>query len=161
MCEIALRMKPNPAAPVSFKYQYGKLLPLQGVMEEDELCCPKLLDAHGERCLIVIKNGRTTDVTIGRATGAKSFVRECFPDGTQLTSIEWAILPYDQKSGAFSAPGDSGAIIVDGNGRIGGLLIGGAGSSEGNDITYASPFYWLLQRIRARFPNADLYQPTA
>ena len=119
MCEIALRMKPNPAAPVSFKYQYGKLLPLQGVMEEDELCCPKLLDAHGERCLIVIKNGCTTDVTIGRATGAKSFVREYFPDGTQLTSIEWAILPYGQKSGAFSAPGDSGAIIVDSNVRIG------------------------------------------
>ena len=96
-------------------------------------------------------------MTIGRATGINSFVREYFPDGTQRTSKEWAILPYDHKSGAFSAPGDSGAIIVDGNGRIAGLLTGGAGLTEATDVTYASPFYWLLQRIQNHFPNAHLY----
>lgn len=89
--------------------------------------------------------------------GINSFVREYFPDGTQRTSKEWAILPYDHKSGAFSAPGDSGAIIVDGNGRIAGLLTGGAGLTEATDVTYASPFYWLLQRIQNHFPNAHLY----
>jgi hypothetical protein len=75
--------------------------------------------------------------------------------------MQWAILPYDHKSGAFSAPGDSGAVIVDDKGRIGGLLTGGAGQRESTDVTYASPFYWLLQRIKSHFPNAHPYQRTA
>jgi hypothetical protein len=154
-------MCPDPVSPTSFKYPSNRLLPLQGIIEEDELHRPQMLDADGEQCLIVIKNGCTTGVTIGRATGVKSFVREYFPDGAQETSMEWAILPYDHKSGAFSAPGDSGAVVVDDKGRIGGLLIGGAGQTESTDVTYASPFYWLLQRIQTRFPNAHLYQPTA
>ncbi|KAF8549223.1 hypothetical protein OG21DRAFT_1556983 [Imleria badia] len=160
---FTLRMYPDRTAPTFFKYPFDRLLPLQGVIEEDELLRPQMLDADGERCLIVIKSGCTTGVTIGRATGAKSFVREYFPDGTQETSVEWAILPYDQKSGAFSASGDSGAIIVDDKGRIGGLLTGGAGKMEDAgkmevaDVTYASPFYWLLQRIQTHFPNTHLY----
>lgn len=152
------RMYSDPAAPTSFKYPRNRLLPLRGVIEEDEMCFPNMHDADGEQCLIVIKNGCTTGVTIGRATGIKSFVREHFPDGTQKTSKEWAILAYDHESGAFSAPGDSGAIIVDGKGRIGGLLTGGTGQTAATDVTYASPFYWLLQRIQNHFPNAHLYQ---
>jgi hypothetical protein len=75
-------------------------------------------------------------------------MREYFSDGTNQTSIEWAILPYDHKSGVFSAAGDSGSIIADTYGRIGGLLTGGAGNAEPTDITYATPFFWLLQRSR-------------
>jgi hypothetical protein len=153
-------MYPDHATP-TFKYPLDRHLPLQGVIEEDELRRPQTLDKDGGRHLNVIKSGCATGVTIGRATGAKSFVREYFPDGTHETSKEWAILPYDHKSGAFSAPGDSGAIIVDSKGRVGGLLTGGAGNAESTDITYATPFYWLLQRIQTHFPNAHLYQPTA
>ena len=84
-------------------------------------------------------------------------MREYFDDGTNQTSIEWAILPYDHKSGVFSAVGDSGSIIADTYGRIGGLLTGGAGNAEATDITYPTPFFWLLQRIKANgFPNAHL-----
>ena len=149
----------------SIKYPIDRLLPLQGVIEEDELRLPQMRDDDEEPSLHVTKSGCATGVTIGRATGAKSFVREYFPDGTHQTSMEWAILPYDQKSRAFSAPGDSGAIIVDCKGRIGGLLTGGTGKTEEDpdttDITYATPFYWLLQRIQTRFSNAHLYEPTA
>ena len=38
-----------------------------------------------------------------------------------------AIYPYSQQDGAFSAPGDSGSVVADGNGRIIGILTGGAG----------------------------------
>ena len=75
--------------------------------------------------------------------------------------MEWAILPYD-KSDVFSAHGDSGAIIFDGQGRIGGVLTGGAGKTDSTDVTYATPFYWLFdERIKAHFPNAYLYPVTA
>ncbi|KAK0193406.1 hypothetical protein F5146DRAFT_1110115 [Armillaria mellea] len=152
--------KMSPAAP-TFKYPPDRLFPLQGVIEEDELRRPQMRDAAGEPCLTVAKNGCTTGVTIGCATGIKSFVREYFPDGTHETSVEWAILPHDDKAGAFSAPGDSGAIIFDGRGRIGGLLTGGAGKTNSIDITYGTPFYWLMQRIKEHFPHAHLYQATA
>ncbi|KAF9780138.1 hypothetical protein BJ322DRAFT_1112814 [Thelephora terrestris] len=65
-------------------------------------------------CLLV--NGNATSVTIGRATGIFSLVRD---DDTAEESMEWATYNYDKKSGVFSAPGDSGSIIVDGLGRTG------------------------------------------
>jgi hypothetical protein len=152
-------MYPDWTASTTFKYPSDHLLPLRGVIKEDELRSPQMRDADGEQCLIVVKSGLTTGVTIGRATGIKSFVRKYFLNSTHETSMEWAILPYDNKSGAFSDGGDSGAIIVDGKGRIGGLLTGGTGPTASTDITYATPFYWLLERIRNHFPDAHLYQP--
>jgi hypothetical protein len=113
-----------------------------------------LIKAVWPNCYIQV---RTTGVTIGRGTSIFSFVRESFDNGTHHTSMEWAIPPYD-KSGAFSTPGDSGSIIVDGRGGIGGLLTGAAGKTESSDVTYATPFFWLLLRIKDNgFPNAHLY----
>ena len=71
--------------------------------------------------------------------------------------MEWGTLNYDSKSEAFSKPGDSGSIITDIRGRIGGMLTGGSGKTESSDITYATSFWWLLERIHAKgFPNAHL-----
>ena len=175
MFDVVDRLHPNykllNSDPLSsFEYPIDRLLPLQGVIEEDELRLPQMCDPDGEPYLHVIKSGCATDMTIGRATGVKSYVREYFPDGTHQTSMEWAIFPYNQESRRnyctpFSASGDSGATIVDSKGRIGGLLTGGTGKTEedpdSTDITYATPFYWLLQRIKTHFPNAHLYQRTA
>ena len=145
------------AAP-SFKYPHDRLLQLQGLISEDLMRKPDMLDHDGEPCLLVIKNGHTTGVTIGRATGIFSYVRKYFGNSTHQTSMEWAILPYNNKSGAFSARGDSGSIIVDGRGRVGGMLTGGAGKAESPDITYATPFFWLFPRIQqSGFPHAHLH----
>jgi hypothetical protein len=150
-------MRPRADAATTFKYPYDRLLPLRDLIPEDLMHNPDMLDHDGEACLLVIKNGNTTGVTIGCATGVFSYVREYFSNNTHQTSMEWAILPYDHKSDVFSAPGDSGSIIVDGCGRIGGLLTGSAGKTESSDITYASPFFWLFPRIKANgFPNAHL-----
>jgi hypothetical protein len=63
----------------------------------------------------------------------------------------------DIESGPFSAPGDSGSIVADGRGRVGGLITGGAGNTKFVDVTYATPLFWLLPRIKANgFPNAHL-----
>ncbi len=44
-------------------------------------------------------------------------------------SKEWGILPFDHRpGGAFSAQGESGSVVVDGAGRIGGILTSGAGA---------------------------------
>lgn len=150
-------MCPRADAAPSFKYPEDRLLPLRGIISEDLMRNPDMLDHNGEGSLLVIKNGGTTGVTIGRANGIFSYVREYFGNNTHQTSKEWAILPYDSKSGVFSEGGDSGAIIVDGRGQVGGLLTGGAGKTDVSDITYATPFFWLLPRIKANgFPNAHL-----
>ena len=55
----------------------------------------------------------------------------------------------------FSNYGDSGAIVVDGQGRAAALLTGGCGKSDDYmDITYGTPFEWLWDRIKAKFPSA-------
>ena len=60
--------------------------------------------------------------------------------------MEWAICNYDNNSGVFSTPGDSGLIMVHGLGRIGSLLTGGTGRAETLDVTYATHMWWLWPR---------------
>lgn len=152
-----MKMYPRDDSKATFKYPHDRLLPLGGMITEELMREPDMLDHDNEACLLVIKNGNATDVTIGRATGIFSFVRD---DETGQESMEWAIYNYNNKSGVFSAPGDSGSIIVDGLGRIGGLLTGGTGKTETSDVTYATPMWWLWPRIKQHFPNAHLYPTT-
>jgi hypothetical protein len=118
---------------------------------------PDMWDSDGEPCLLVVKNGNATNTTIGRANGIFSIVRDYFQDmAINQTSMEWGIINYDSKSEVFSEPGDSGSVIADIRGRIAGMLTGGSGKTM-SDITYATPFWWLLEGIKAKgFPDAHL-----
>ncbi|KAN0072157.1 hypothetical protein V8E54_009886 [Elaphomyces granulatus] len=153
--EFTKKMHPSPkSAP--FKFPSDRLLKLRGTISDSEMRHPTTLDENGDPCIVVIKRGSTTGTTIGRASGIMSFVREYFDNDSYKTSKEWAILPYDNKSGAFSAPGDSGTVVVDGLGRIGGLLTGGSGVTASTDITYVTPIDFLLKSIKTRYPNVHL-----
>ncbi len=128
-----------------------------GIIPDNIMRNPDMWDSAGEPCLLVIKNGSATGTTIGRATGICSIIRKYkyFNDTLiDQTSMEWAIMNYS-KSEVFSEHGDSGSIITDICGRIGGMLTGG--SDDKPDLTYATPFWWLLERIRANgYPNVHL-----
>ncbi|KAI0927764.1 hypothetical protein AcW1_005200 [Taiwanofungus camphoratus] len=150
---FTLKMYPRDDGLTTFKYPSDRLLPLRDMISQELMRRPDMLDHDNEPCVIVIKSGNATGVTIGRATGIFSFVRD---DDTGKVSKEWAVYNYDKNSGVFSAPGDSGSIVVDGRGRIGGLLTGGAGKTETSDVTYVTPMFWLWPRIKQRFPNAHL-----
>ena len=129
-----------------------------GTITDDLMRNPDMWDEDGKPCLLVVKRGSATGTTIGRANGPFSIVRNYFNDmSINQTSMEWAIINYNRKSEVFSEPGDSGSVIADIRGRIGGMLTGGSGKTESPDITYATPFWWLLERIRANgFPNAHV-----
>ncbi|RPD77947.1 hypothetical protein L226DRAFT_611127 [Lentinus tigrinus ALCF2SS1-7] len=131
---------------------------LEGVISDKELRNPPVFTRYGERCFAVVKDrGTVTGMTFGRASGVMSFVREYLDNDETRTSKEWAVLPHSHKAGPFAAPGDSGAVIVDGAGRIGGLLTGGAGDADSFDVTYATPMEWLMERVKASgFPDAHL-----
>jgi hypothetical protein len=143
--KLTRMMHPNPRNAPSFTYPDDRLLRLRGTIPDEEMRHPTALDQNNEPCLIVIKRGNTTGLTVGRANNICSYTRIYFSDSKAETSKEWAILPFDSKSGAFSAKGDSGSVIADGRGRIGGLLTGGAGATPSSDITYATPIAFLLK----------------
>lgn len=71
-----------------------------------------MLDANGEECIIVVKNGATTGVTLGRATGIESFVREYKDYAIHSTSMYIAVYPHSNKDGTFSSPGTPGLLSV-------------------------------------------------
>ncbi|KAJ3505234.1 hypothetical protein NLJ89_g7521 [Agrocybe chaxingu] len=112
---------------------------------------PTTLDENDRPCLMVLKRGNTTGLTVGRANNVFSYARyDYHNDDKAQVSKEWAILPFDSKSRAFSETGDSGSVIVDGLGRIGGLLTGGSSAKPSSDIniTYATPISFLLKRLQ-------------
>ncbi|KAJ3917178.1 hypothetical protein F5877DRAFT_80177 [Lentinula edodes] len=153
------RCFPRIDATWHFRHPEGRLLPLQGVIPNSLMQDPDMWDSDREPCLLVVKNGHATGTTMGRANGPLSVVRTYTLDiSTHHTSMEWGILNYDSKSEVFSKRGDSGSIIADIRGRIGGMLTGGAGRTPSSDLTYATPFWWLLERIKAtnRFSQVHL-----
>jgi hypothetical protein len=147
-------MHPHPKNSKSFTYPPDRLLPLRGIIPENEIRNPTMLDRNSDPCIMVTKSGSTTGLTIGRANNIFSYVRHYFSDDKSEISMEWAILPFDSKSGPFSAKGDSGSVIADGTGRMGGLLTGGAGATSSTDITYATPLSFLKKGIAQKFKTA-------
>jgi hypothetical protein len=135
----------------NFTYPPNGLLPLRGVMSKDLIKNPDMLDANKDRYSIVVKCGNTTGTTLGRSNPVMSFTREYEEDGItpKWTTKEWCIFNYDNKSGVFSDVGDSGSVVADIQGRIGGMLTAGAGQTHRTDVSYATPFWWLLERIKA------------
>jgi len=128
-------------------------------VKDGELRNPTMLGPDGEECLIVVKNGTTTGITVGCATGIESFVRQYAGKDFTIhsTSMEIAVHSYSPKDEAFSVPRDSGSVVADVNGRIVGLLTGGSGITGSTDITYVSPYYFLNERVKRAFPNSHLF----
>ena len=154
--QLTEMMYPDPRNARKFKYPGNRLLRLHGTITEEEMCNPDMYDCNGELCIIVLKLGRTTDLTVGRANNVFSYTRYYGENGFG-DSMEWAILPFDKKSGPFSAAGDSGSVVIDGTGRIGGLLTGGSGVTDSTDVTYVTPISFVLETIRSSKPLARSY----
>ena len=149
-------MFPQPVDQATYQYPRDGLLQAYGVVQDDEIRNPQHLDVYGERCLLVLKNGSTTGTTVGRANGLESFTRIYDEYGINHTSIEIAVMPYD-KTRKFSDAGDSGSIVLARDGRIIGILTGGAGPTDRTDITYITPYWWIEKQIKAKYPGCFLY----
>ncbi|TDL27071.1 hypothetical protein BD410DRAFT_812777 [Rickenella mellea] len=150
-------MFPRPEDQADYEYPQDGLLQASGVITPDQIHNPTQLDAQGEQSLLVVKNGLTTGTTIGRVTGMDSFTCTFNEYGIKETSMEIAVLPYGNVNGPFSAPGDSGAIVLDRNGGILGMVNGGAGTDDRTDITYLTPYWYLEAEIKKYFPDSFLY----
>lgn len=89
-----------------FKNPPNRQLKVTGWVERESLANPDCFDSNGEPCLIVLKDGNTSDVTVGRYAGLEAYL--CDELGQE--SRELAIYNYNKQSGDFSAKGDSGSL---------------------------------------------------
>ena len=98
-----------------------------------------------------MKDGNTSDLTVGRYAGLEAYV--CNDRGVE--SVELAIYNYDKQSGPFSAKGDSGSLIFDGQGRMVGILHSGLVKGGNSHVTYATPAWWVIDQLKVQYPHAD------
>jgi len=150
---------PHSSDKANYRYPDQGLLQAYGVVQRDEIRVPPHFDANHQECLLVVKNGAATGTTVGRANGLESVMRDCPEYGIfGQTSIEIGVFPIGRGRGAFSEPGDSGSIVLTRDGKILGLLTGGAGPTAETDMTFVTPYWWLEQQIKKVFPRAFLYE---
>jgi hypothetical protein len=152
-------MYPNPKSAHSFEYPGNRLHKCYGMVSDQEMFSPhpSTLDQDEDATLMVLKNGNTTGLTVGRLDTICAFVRTYFKGKPGFLSREIAVLPRTSKSGAFSARGDSGALVVDAKGRLCCMLTGGDGVSVNTDITYGTSANYILQQLRACGFQANLF----
>jgi len=134
-----------------FKSPINRQFRINGWVPRELLINPNSFDSHGEPCLIVMKYGNTTDLTVGRYAGPEAYLRDEFGQ----ESTELAIYNYDRESGPFAAKGDSGSLIFDGMGRMVGILHSGMPRGLTSHVTFATPAWWAVEKLKDRYPHAD------
>jgi hypothetical protein len=142
----------------TYKIHDVSLLQAFDVVTADEITNQKHRDAGGEPVLIGIKHGATTGTSLCRVNGLES-VKRTYPEHgiDEQDSLEIAVVYYGEGHGRFSEKGDSGSIVLTRDGKILGMLTGGTGPTDEIDVTYVTPFWWLLQLIKEVYPNAHVY----
>jgi len=150
-------MDPHRANPPLFEYPGNRLLKFSGTISDEEMWRPSSKTLKRDNDLMVIKRGYASDLTIGRLNTARSFTRVSFNGQPGQTSKGVAILLRNYKANAFSNPGDSGSAVIDGKGRLAGLLTGGAGANEEFDCSYVTSIDFILKRMLEYGIEANLY----
>ncbi|KAF7776688.1 hypothetical protein Agabi119p4_5081 [Agaricus bisporus var. burnettii] len=149
--EFTTWMFPSRANPTSFKYPGDRFLRFFGTIPDSEMGRPdgRTLDQDNNPVIMVIKRGGASDLTVGRLNSIRSVIRFYFKGVPGSSTREVAVFPRNSKSGAFSMKGDSGSVVVDGKGRIAGILTGGTGATEVSDCTYVTSINFLVDRLKA------------
>ncbi|KIM35569.1 hypothetical protein M413DRAFT_449699 [Hebeloma cylindrosporum] len=147
--ELTSWMYPYPANPNSFAYPGDRLLRCFGMVSDQEMLKPPAGTKDQDNDpVIILKNGNTSKLTVGGLNTIRSFVRYYFDGKPGEMSKEIAVLPRNSKSGPFSAPGDSGSVVVDSVGRICGILTGGDGATDVSDCTFLTSINFLAMRLK-------------
>jgi len=131
--------------PIHCQLRIGGWLPHKLLADHDTF------DSNGEACIVVMKDGNTTDLTVGRFAGLEAYT--CNALGVE--SMELAIYNFDKQSGDFSEKGDSGSLIFDGKGKMVSILHSGLAKGGSNYVTYATPAWWAIEQLKAQYPHAD------
>ncbi|KAI1793435.1 hypothetical protein LXA43DRAFT_917078 [Ganoderma leucocontextum] len=146
--ELTAWMYPHNDNPHSFEYPGDRLLRFFGTVSDAEMYKPnsKTMDQDNDPVIMVLKNGNTTNLTVGRLNTIRAFTRTYFKGEPGEMSKEIAVLPRTSKSGPFSDKGDSGSVVVDGKGRVCGILTGGDGAADVSDCAFVTSINFIIKR---------------
>ncbi|THH17193.1 hypothetical protein EW146_g3576 [Bondarzewia mesenterica] len=154
--ELTAWMYPDPATQSSFKYPGDRLLRFSGTVSDQEMYRPdpRNKDHDNDPAIMVLKNGNSSNLTVGRLNTIRAFSRV---GETGKMSKELSVLPRNSKSGPFSFRGDSGSVVVDGTGRACGILTGGDGATDVSDCTFVTSINFLIKRLAAYDIHANIF----
>ncbi|KAI1793524.1 hypothetical protein LXA43DRAFT_971863 [Ganoderma leucocontextum] len=157
--ELTAWMYPHNANPHSFEYPGDRLLRFFGTVSDAEMYQPnpKTMDQDNEPVIMVLKNGNTTNLTVGRLNTIRAFTRPYFKGEPDEMSKEIAVLPRTSKSGPFSDRGDSGSVVVDGKGRVCGILTGGDGATDVSLCTFVTSINFIIKRLHVYGIRANIF----
>ncbi|KAF9778340.1 hypothetical protein BJ322DRAFT_1092749 [Thelephora terrestris] len=143
----------------SFKYPGDRLLRFHGTVSDQQMFRPdqRTKDHDNDPVIMVLKNGNTSNLTVGRLNTIRAFVREYFVGEPGKMSKEVVVLPRNSKSGPFSERGDSGSVVIDGTGRVCGILTGGDGATDVSDCTFVTSINFLIKRLAAFGIHANIF----
>jgi len=152
-------MLPHPANPPSFDYSGDRLHKFFGTIPDEKMWKPdpNTHDHENDPIIMVMKRGHASGLTIGRLNTIRSFTRYYFKGEPGTMSKEVAVLPRNSESGPFSKPGDSGSGVVDGKGRLAGLLMAGAGVTDILDRTYITSVNFIYARMLMHGLRANFF----
>lgn len=122
---------------------------------------PGTKDYDSAHEIMVLKNGNISGLTIGRLNTIRSFVRCDLEVQPGEMSRELAVLPRNSTSGPCFDPGDSGSVVVDGAGRICGIITGGDGITDDLDYTFVISINFIVKRLHAFGGEANIYPSSA
>ncbi len=147
---------------LSIKYPEGRKLKIQGVVTPELLANPDLYDSEGQPYLIIGKDGTKTGPTLDcwklapRARLTDVMVTTEIANSTQtaVNTCSSLYFQHGRYAGMVSflcnEPGvESIELGIYNWGKNAGVFLKG-----GLTITYATPGWWLLQCIKAKFPHA-------
>ena len=67
------------------------------------------------------------------------------------------MLPKNSRSGSFSAHGDSGSAVIDGIGRVCGIITGRDGAADDSSCTFVTSINLLLERSKLFDIGANIF----
>jgi len=144
-------MHPHPSNPSSFKYRQpgDRLLRFTGTVSDQEMFRPnsRNKDHDNDPVVMVLMNGNTSNLSVGRLNNIRAFIREYFGGQVGDMSKEVCVLPRNSKSDPFSRRGDSGSVVIDGMGRVRGIGTRGDGAADVSDCTYVTSINFLIKRL--------------
>ncbi|KAG6329193.1 hypothetical protein ID866_9895 [Astraeus odoratus] len=160
--ELIHMFYPLSGGPTMSKFPKGRKLQIVGCTTKEDLANPAEFDSKGQHCLMVSKDGNTTDLTVGHYAGLMLFT--CNEVG--IESVELGIYNAGVKTAkTFSNKGDSGSLVWhmrDGKAYMVGQLHSGCnkGGWTNNHISYCTPAWYLLTKIKEKYKYADFYRTT-
>jgi hypothetical protein len=143
--------QPHHSSPKIFAFSSDGQFRISGHVPRETLNNPDTVDGNNEPCIVVMKDGSATGLTVGHCGGLEAYTRSL----SGVKSMEVAIYHRSFKASKFSDKGGSGSLVFDGKGRMVGIIHSALWNGMHSHVTYATPAWWVIEQIKVQYPHAD------